>query len=59
MHGALLVRTIVLSTFSLLEQLVVDIETAAPGIPKNVPYAFLLETADDDFRTREFGMTSP
>ena len=53
MHGALLVPDQHVLHLFLLEELVVDVEHRAARIAEDVFDAFFLETADDDFRTRE------
>ena len=53
MHGALLVAHQHVLDARLLEQFVVDIEDRAAWIAEDVLDALLLQTADQDFRTRQ------
>ena len=53
MHGALLVAHEHVLDLVLLEELVVDVEDRAARIAEDVLDALFLETADEDFRTRQ------
>jgi hypothetical protein len=53
MHGRLLVAHQDVLEPVLLEDLVVDVENRAPGVPENVLHAFFGEATDDDLGPRD------